>query len=554
MNRRRVAGVVLRRIRLPQATIAHFAWRRALKGAVIVGVGFGLLVVVQAFGYTATYKTAAERQQFASSLGNNPGLTLLYGHAHHIETPAGYTEWRTLEVASIIGGIWALLASTKMLRGQEENGSWELLVAGQTTRQRATLGAIAGMFGSLVLAFVGVAAGVALAARAPDMNVGLGSGLLFALTLLLGAAMFLSIGALASQCTMTRRRAAGLSLGLLAIFFGLRVVGDIVSGLAWLRDVTPLGWIENATPLSGSRAWWLLPVAAFTAAAWVASVRLSGRRDLGASVLPEKDTARPRTRLLGSPLGAAVRLNRLTLGMWVVGILLVTALISSVAKSAADTIANSGAIAQTLARFAGQSGNARSAIIAAFFGAAFFMSMIILMSMVVAGVHAMRQDEAEGYLDNFLVRAVSRTSWLGGRVLLLGATVAIACVLSGVTAWVVAHAQHVDIGFGTLWKAGLNSLAPAICILGICVGCLGLWPRLIGAVGYGLIVWAFVIDMVRSVVHLNHWVLDTSILHHVALAPAVSPDWRSDAVLVAVGAACAAAGWIRFRVRDLVSA
>ena len=40
-------------------------------------------------------------------------------------------------ILSVIGGVWALLTATRLLRGEEEEGRWELLLTGQTTRLRA---------------------------------------------------------------------------------------------------------------------------------------------------------------------------------------------------------------------------------------------------------------------------------------------------------------------------------------------------------------------------------------------------------------------------------
>jgi putative exporter of polyketide antibiotics len=50
----------------------------------------------------------------------------------------------------------------------------------------------------------------------------------------------------------------------------------------------------------------------------------------------------------------------------------------------------------------------------------------------------------------------------------------------------------------------------------------------------------------------GHWLLDTSVFHQMAAAPAVSPDWRSGGVMVAIGIAGAVVGTAAFRRRDLV--
>jgi ABC-2 type transport system permease protein len=49
----------------------------------------------------------------------------------------------------------------------------------------------------------------------------------------------------------------------------------------------------------------------------------------------------------------------------------------------------------------------------------------------------------------------------------------------------------------------------------------------------------------------NHWILDTSVFHHMASAPAVSPRWEANSVMVAIGVAGAVVGGFAFTRRDL---
>ena len=70
---------------------------------------------------------------------------------------------------------------------------------------------------------------------------------------------------------------------------------------------------------------------------------------------------------------------------------------------------------------------------------------------------------------------------------------------------------------------------------------------------YGLLAWAFLVEMLGSAIKINHWVLDTSLLHHVALSPAVNPDWRIAGTYLAIGFVAAIVGGWRFTRRDLQS-
>ena len=53
---------------------------------------------------------------------------------------------------------------------------------------------------------------------------------------------------------------------------------------------------------------------------------------------------------------------------------------------------------------------------------------------------------------------------------------------------------------------------------------------------------------------MSHWLLDTSVFHHIASAPAVPVDWWADGILVAAALTCATAGSAAFAHRDLAAA
>ena len=100
-------------------------------------------------------------------------------------------------------------------------------------------------------------------------------------------------------------------------------------------------------------------------------------------------------------------------------------------------------------------------------------------------------------------------------------------------------------------EAGLNVVPPSLCLLGIGALVLGIRPRATSTTTYAVLAWSFLVELVGGVVGLNHWVLDTSIFHQMAAAPAVSPDWTSAAALVIVGALGAIVGGAAFGRRDL---
>ena len=49
---------------------------------------------------------------------------------------------------------------------------------------------------------------------------------------------------------------------------------------------------------------------------------------------------------------------------------------------------------------------------------------------------------------------------------------------------------------------------------------------------YALLGWSLLIVIVGGIGAVSHWVLDTSVFHQMASAPAVSPHWEANGVMV----------------------
>ncbi len=169
--------------RWPSAVVALRTGRKAARSGALWGYVFGAYVASAALGYAATYKTLAAREKFAAAFGKNAATDALIGPAHQIQTIAGFTAWRCLGVLSIVGAVWGLLIGTRLLRGEEEAGRWELLLAGQTTRRRAAGQALAGLGMGLAALFCLTAIITAVIGRSAKVHVSVGASIYFALAL-----------------------------------------------------------------------------------------------------------------------------------------------------------------------------------------------------------------------------------------------------------------------------------------------------------------------------------------------------------------------------------
>ena len=541
------------RYRLPQLTIARFTGRRAVRSGALWGLVFGLYVYDNAFAFDSIAPTAAKRDQLLGTMAGNAGLKALLGDTHQITTRGGFTDWRAIGVTALVASIWGLMAATKALRGEEAAGRWELFLAGQTTPRRAAANALAGLGAGVLAMYVLTALLTALVGGRPNVGISVGQSLLFAVAVVAGAAMFAAVGAVASEVMSTRARAAGLSAAVFGAAFMLRALGDATSSAHWLVYLSPLGWVEQLHPLTGAQPFWLLPIAGLVVVCAVATVLLADR-DLGTSLLADKASAKPHMALLGSPLSFALRLSWAAIAGWLTATVVAALLYGSLAKSTGQDFASSS----TLRKFTGQLTHVahRQLELAGtrvFAGIIFLILMTLIMAYVASAMGRVREDEAEGYVDNLVVRSVSRMRWLSGRAGLILAVLVTAGLLGGVAFWAAAASQHAGLSFHELVLAGLNSAAPAALLLGIGVLALGFVPRLTSIVCWGILAWAFLLDMLGSAIKVNHWLMDTSLLSHPALAPAVNPDWRIAGTYLAIGCAAALLGGWRFTQRDLQS-
>jgi ABC-2 type transport system permease protein len=524
--------------------VARQTARKAIRSGALWGLVFGFYVATQALAYASSYKTLSARLHLAKEFGTNSGISALVGPAHDIQTVAGFTVWKCLAVLAVVGAVWGLLTATRLLRGEEDAGRWELLLAGQTTRKAAAAQALAGLACGVAALWVVTAVIAVAVGRSSKVDISAGGALFLAVAVVAAAAMFLSVGALASQLAATRRQASGYAGAALGVSYALRMVADSGTGLDWLRWVSPLGWVEELQPLTAPRPLVLLPIAALVVVLSLFTVRLAGERDLGGSTIPDRASAAPHTRLLFGPVGLNVRLMRSTLIGWGVGIAAYGLLFGLIAKSAGSVVSSSSSLTRTFTRLGAVGAEA-------YLGVAFLM-MAVLVAIVAAGqISATRAEEAEGRLDHFLVRPVSRSSWLAGRLVVATIVLLLGGLLAGLFTWFGAVSQHTGVSFASLLDAGLNVVPPAFCVLGIGAFVFGVWPRAATFATYGVLVWSFLVELVGGIVGLNHWVLDTSVFHQMAAAPAVSPDWTTGGVLVAIGAVAAVAGGVAFAHRDL---
>ncbi len=526
----------------PKLVIAGHVFRSAVGFALVWGFVFGLFVISTVKAYSIAFPTLADRVKAAATLQS---FSILLGQPHHAETLAGFTSWRVTVAVALIGSIWAILTSTGLLRGEEDAGRWEMLLAGPVTKLRASAEALVGLFGAFAAMFIPTALITLGTARLPGVDLPVGASLLFALTLVSGAAMFLAVGALASQLSATRGQAIQIAVAVMGLSFLVRMIADATKGLDWLLWLTPFGWLEEVRPFRDTQAVALVPIVTLVLVCLAATLVLAARRDLGASVLQERGGPRSGGRWLLGPTTLALRLVRGTAIGWALGIMGFSFFTGLVTRSAAALLADSPAFAAVLGRLGVRKASE------GYLGFSFFTVAAVLAVLAASQMASLRDEEAAGRLDNLIVRPARRLTWLAGRVAIAASLVVVCGAGAGLAAWLGTESQHTGVPLAKLLEAGLNATVPALFVIGAGALVQGIRPHLVSAACYGVVAYSYLVNLVGTLVKGQDWLRDSSVFSHIKLAPAAKPDWGEASIVILLGVALAMIGATAFTRRDI---
>ena len=443
-------------------------------------------------------------------------MSALFGPAPHLQTVGGFTAFKISMTLIVLGAVWGLLTSTRLLRGEEDAGRWDLLLAGLTTRRSAAALAIGGLGVGALTLWITTAIITVLSGQGSKVRISATSSLYFALAMVATAVMFLAVGAVTSQLAATRRQAASIAAALLGVSYALRLIADTGVGFHGLIWASPLGWVEELQPLTSPHPLAFLPIVGFSTLLAIGAVTLAGQRDVGKSILPDRTHAPAHLRLLWGPTGLVIRMQRASVIGWWASISLSALLFGLIAKSAGATL--SGSSKEVFSKL-GATGTGANAVL----GACFLILGVLVAFLAASQITAARTEESAERLDHILTRPVSRTSWLGGRLSVAFFFLFVSGVAAALFTWLGTTSQHAGVNLTTLLGAGINLVPPAIVILGFGVLVFGIRPRLTSIAVYGLLGWSLLIVIVGGIGAINHWVLDISIFHHMASAPAAPP-------------------------------
>jgi len=521
--------------------------RRALRDARARSIGFGYLFAAVSYlepvAYRHTYPTLVDRIRFEHSFATNKAVVLFYGKAYDLLTLGGYSAWRVGGTLAIFAAAFGMLAAVRALRAEEDSGRSELVLASAVTRGTALTAALLAVALGAVLLWLASFAGL-VAGGLPA-----GGSAYLSLAVVSVVFVFAGVGAVVSQLASTKRLAVELCGGIVALCLVLRVIADTSSGAGWARWLTPLGWAEEMRPFTGAQpAVLLVPLAASVLLVALAA-RLAFTRDIGTGRLASHDSSARRRGLLSSATAQAVRAERVGLSIWT-GSVGGLALVIGVVSASVTSLGISKQLQHALQRL----GTGPRLTPQAYLGFSFGFFALAVSLFVISQVAAARHEEAEERLEVLLSQPLSRSRWLSGRLGLAAGGAALIAVFAGLLAWLGADSQGVSVSLLQMVGAGANCLPVAMLFLGIATLLYAVAPRGATAIAYGLLVIAYIWELLGSLLGAPSWLVHATPFAHIAAVPAVAFRAQAAAIMAGIGLVAAAGAVLAFRRRDLLGA
>jgi ABC-2 type transport system permease protein len=483
------------------------------------------------------YDTPAAIAAYARTVEMSPASVAMAGPPLGLDQVGGILVYETSFTALLGVALMAVFTVIRHTRREEDAGRVELLGSTVVSPHAVITAAVLVSVGASVLVGLGVSLSF-LVEQQP-----LHESLLYGASIAVLGVVFTGVAAVAAQAMSHGRGAVGLSLGFLAVVFGIRAIGDVGENfMVWL---SPMGWVQQVGVYEYNR-WWPLGLAlGLTVVLLAATVALESRRDLGSGILPPRPGPAAGGVLLHGPVGLAWRLQRGALAGWVVGVFGMGVLLGSFSESIEDLIRENPAMAEVFAAQGTES------LVDAYMALSLLLLGIGAAAYAVSSALRLRSEESTGRLESVLATGLSRGRWFWGSLLVTVATSAL-LVASGGLGLGISYAltsERPQEVWG-MTEASLAYLPAVLLVAAVAVVLFGWLPRATAG-AWALVAFVFVVGWLGTLLEIPQRVVDLSPFTHV---PEVPAEAVAASPLVVMGLATLAAvglGWVGFVRRDL---
>ena len=440
------------------------SWLYALRLGRWGVAGFSVLAFTFTFLNTVGFyrvagHTPAERAAFVRSITVLAGqFTVLLAPPLRPDTVGGYVQFRVYGALAIMVAVWALAAAAGAIRGDEEKGLVEAVLATGVSRADA-----------IAARFLGFAAGVVVMTSAAALAFVLGvdrtqdavdaTGVLGATVLLTGLALSCyALTLLACQLVSARFATAAAGIVLLALFL-TNSLSRTIDGLRSWRWLSPFHYYEQSQPLAPGGAFDVRATEVLYAIAVVAAVAAAlafAFRDVGSPLVRLPVSARrPSHDVSGMPFWRVPVVRglydrRFGLLVWMAGFAALAALFVVLTKEIVKPLLDLAALQPLFNSII------QGDIYPSFLSFIWFaFGQLLIAGYAITQVGRWAAEDGDGRLELALAQPVSRTAVVVERALVLAlGTLAIAAA-GAVAVAIQADREAIVLNSGRLALASL---------------------------------------------------------------------------------------------------
>ena len=535
-------------------------WSKSLRDyrAAILGWGIGLGFLM-AVGFATATPTVLEG--FASLAQ----LLRFLGDPYAIQTPEGFITFRWMGAfLPLLLSFWPILAGARLVRGEEERGTLDVLLATPQPRARLLLEKIIALFIACLLIALLFALGI-VAGEARIGHVDVVRALLAGLNLNLLAFCFGMVALLISQFTISRGAAAGGASGLLLLAVLLDMTGRLLNG-SWVQYLSPFYYYNLNRPLIPGFP--DHPVAALLPAGLAvlcagASLVLFARRDIGGSAFSwQRKSANGQQQVMRSLSRAeravstqAVSLRTLSeVGWsafwWLLGVVLMCVYCLLIALTIQQQFYKLVQETPFLQQLFFDTPTSTNAALLGTFLFTFMPALVVLFALVLALKWS--SDLENGRLELIFSTPNSRLRILlerfGANVLI----VLLAPILTWLATIIGAQLAHIPVDQGRMFAASFNMFPMALVTLGLVYALAGrLRHTAVQGIVTAYLVLAFLEELLEGMFPMPTWVMSLSLFHLYGNPIFLGVNWGNFLGMTGVALVLLIVGLVQFRTADI---
>ena len=523
------------------SVLARFILRRESIRTPVWIISILSFTIMMALLIPGLYTQGADREIMAETM-KNPAVTVMLGPGYGLEnyTDGAMMSHFMLLFTAVAVGIMSILYAVRHTREDEETGRTEIirsLPVGHLSNLTAAF--IVAVIINIII-FLTVGFGLYYTGNeSMDFN----GSMLYGAVLGATGILFTGLTCLFAQLSSNTRTVMGYSFGFLILAYFIRGIGDIENEV--LSLISPLGLSLRAQVYVNNYWWPVLITLGVSIICFGIAMYLNSIRDLESGFISAKPGRVRASRLLVSPLGLALRLQKTTIIAWTIGMFILGAAYGSVLGDLEGFLTSSDAIQQMIPVVEGFNLTER------------FMTMLMIILSILGTIPVLmyvlklRSEEKNQRTEQLHATAVSRSNIIFSYTLIGLVGAIIIQFVSIIGLWSSAIFVMDDpISLKTLLKAGFAHLPALWIMIGLTVILIGWAPRLTG-IAWLYLGYSFFVVYLGEMLKLPDWMARLTPFGHTPQIPVEEVEPLTIIVLTLIALVLIAIGFIGYNRRDI---